>query len=195
MQKRIAFIFLVLVQRIIANDGASDLSFSGGIVRTGTGSTFAGTIPVSFAVAVQADGKIVTTGQNVDGNFQTVRYNTDGSLDTSFNGGVVIMGPGFGSGIALQPDGKIVVFGSDPAAQLVMISTSEGVMQRVSADPSTFLVVRYLSNGILDPSFGVNGIINQGSGVAIGGAVQVDNKILACGTIVDNSGNNFYAVV
>uniref|UniRef100_Q3ARU1 SbsA Ig-like domain-containing protein n=1 Tax=Chlorobium chlorochromatii (strain CaD3) TaxID=340177 RepID=Q3ARU1_CHLCH len=68
-------------------DGTPDTHFcNNGVVLTNIGSdsfheiTFAG-----WGITVQADGKILVTGQS-NGDFALVRYNTDGSLDTSFDG-------------------------------------------------------------------------------------------------------------
>jgi uncharacterized delta-60 repeat protein len=64
-----------------------------------------------FAIALQSDGKIVApTGY---GPYMNVfRYNANGSPDTSFGaGGVVNVANAQGFGVALQPDGKIVVGG------------------------------------------------------------------------------------
>ena len=65
--------------------------------------------------ALQIDGKTIVVGAR-EGDFLVQRFNTDNSLDTSFgNGGSVTID--FGSsdevatGVAVQPDGKIVVVG------------------------------------------------------------------------------------
>jgi uncharacterized delta-60 repeat protein len=63
---------------------------------------------------LQPDGKIVVAGYGSEGSV-IARYNANGSVDTSFaNNGIFSTESGFfvGSGIALQPDGKIVGFGN-----------------------------------------------------------------------------------
>lgn len=72
-------------------------------------------------VAVQPDGKILPVGNSLTAPPQVValaRYNPDGSLDPSFGAGGTVT-TAFGGiesragGVALQPDGRIVVAGSD----------------------------------------------------------------------------------
>jgi uncharacterized delta-60 repeat protein len=77
-----------------------------------------------YAVAIQADGRIVAAGDGPVGGptdpLGVVRYNADGSLDSTFgNSGIVttLIGGRFvlgsnGGGMALQPNGDIVVAGS-----------------------------------------------------------------------------------
>ena len=75
-------------------------------------------------IAVQPDGKIVAAGDYVgtagapnDIDFVLVRYNASGALDTSFDGdGIAVLDLGSTNercaGLAIQPDGKILVAGS-----------------------------------------------------------------------------------
>ena len=159
------------------NDGTLDASFgSGGKVITSFGVS-----AQAFAVAVQADGKVVVAGQaNLDGgyNFELVRYNGDGSLDGSFgNGGRVTTGfgtieQGFswaqGYALAVQPDGKLVV-----AGQAYINAGFDAAL------------ARYESNGTLDTSFGNGGkvITDLGGGNDWMNSVAVlpDGKIVAAG--------------
>src|SRR5260370_33670229 len=106
-----------------------------------------------FRTALQSDGKSVVGGDASNGNhynWAIGRYNTNGSLDTSFGtNGIVTQDFGMDNvvhGIAIQPsDGKIVVGGADTA------SNSNG---------AGWTVARYNgTNGSLDTSFGVNGIV------------------------------------
>lgn len=183
---------LLLAYQLYAADGEPDPIFNGGLVTTGAGTGFIATLPTAFGVAIQIDGKIVTTGQDGNGTFQTIRYNTDGTLDTSFGGGIVTDGTGFGSGIALQPDDKIIIAGAANAS--ARMTPVRGIAQRLS-DPSTnFVVFRYLSNGTLDTSFNSTGKIDQGIGFAGGAALQVDNKIVVAG-FLQQSVNNYFTIV
>ena len=111
-----------------------------GTVQTPIGEGSAGS-----AVAVQTDGAIVVAGSSTNAgcpDVAVVRYLGDGSLDGSFGtGGIVTTTvPGdcaSGTSVALQTDGDILV----------------------GASGSTGMVaVRYLATGILDPSFGTDGI-------------------------------------
>jgi uncharacterized delta-60 repeat protein len=76
-----------------------------------------------FAVAIQADGKILAAGFSyaaggVQAYSTLIRYNSNGTLDGSFGtGGIVTTnmagGPdNFGYCLAIQSDGKIVLGGS-----------------------------------------------------------------------------------
>jgi uncharacterized delta-60 repeat protein len=92
------------------SDGSVDNTFNAGAIP------FNGTFGVN-RVAVQADGKIVVSGDftsiNGTGRNRIARLNASGSVDTSFN-------PGFGieggtnkivQSIKFQPDGKIIIGG------------------------------------------------------------------------------------
>jgi len=154
-------------------DGSLDASFGNlGRVITPIGS---GDDAMRHLV-LQADGKIVVSGvtYNASGSdFALVRYHgEDGRLDTSFNGtGKVItsIGPSYDSAgvVALQSDGKLVVAGD----------TSNG-------GQSDFAVVRYVTNGSLDTSFGGTGkiVTNLGGNEQVTNlAVQADGKIIVVG--------------
>ena len=98
-------------------NGTLDTSFNGSGTRT---LAIGPNQDLSYAVGIQTDGKIVAGGFSHDGsnfNFTVVRYNGDGSLDPAFDGDGIVafdfaMNQDFGYGLALQPDGKIVVVGS-----------------------------------------------------------------------------------
>src|SRR5512132_1584154 len=71
----------------------------------------------AFAVAIQADGKILVGGFTDDGvSAALLRYDTDGTLDSTFGGGdgVATISAGTGAvfvGIAIQSDDSIVAAG------------------------------------------------------------------------------------
>ncbi len=98
------------------------------------------------SAAAQPDGKIVATGKawKADGTFNSdlvvARYNRDGSLDPTFgDGGLVRADFGRsdeGRGVAVHPNGKIVV---------------------VAWDGSSPVVLRYNRDGTPDNSFGDDG--------------------------------------
>ncbi|MFI3187362.1 MAG: hypothetical protein QX198_15415 [Methylococcaceae bacterium] len=72
---------------------------------------------VAYAVAVQADGKLLVAGNGDNSNelFAATRYNIDGSLDTSFSGDGKYYHSnfsGYASAVAMQPDGKIILAGN-----------------------------------------------------------------------------------
>ena len=159
-----------------------DRSFGGdGTVTTAIGSGHENV----RAVAIQADGKIVVAGYSHNGtdyDFAVVRYTAAGALDASFgSNGTVTTAIGSSDahihGMALQPDGKIVVVGHSHAE---------------SGDDMA--VARYNPDGTLDASFGSNGTVTTaiGSGYAYGFAAAVqaaDGKIVVAGT--GSGGTNY----
>jgi uncharacterized delta-60 repeat protein len=169
--------------------GALNPSFgNGGVV---TSSIFGPTTDVAGNVAIQtqSDGKIVLAGTvrgvTSQSAFAVARENADGSLDTKFgNGGTVFtnFAPGTiatASGLAIQPDGKILVVGN-----------SEGVVNGNFVEE--FALARYTTDGTLDTSFGTNGEVSTdvgGFGNSFASSVVVTSagKIIVTGfTGVDN---------
>lgn len=193
-------------------NGSLDTSFDNdGIVTTGVGG--------AFAVAIQADGKIVAAGTGV------VRCNADGSLDTTFNGTGIITTPDNASSVAIQADGKILTAGENRLVRYnangtpdtsfggtggvaVGISVYSAVVQtdgkivaagRREDGNSGFVVVRRNPNGSLDTTFGngtgrvftLIGEYNFAHSVAI----QADGKIVVAGYTADPFDFLYYAVV
>jgi uncharacterized delta-60 repeat protein len=165
-------------------DGSLDTTFgTGGKVITGVGAS----ADYCYAIAQQADGKLVLAG-NALASIEcvaVVRLNADGSLDTTFGtGGKLILPVGSiaaqANGVAVQPDGKIVVVG------FAWNSTNRD-----------FLLVRLNSDGSLDPGFGSSGIVTTQIGTAndtaIALALQADGKIVAAGT-TNSSGQLDFAL-
>lgn len=151
-------------------DGSLDASFGGdGIVTTGFGGN-----DVAYAVAIQADGKIVAGGDtydcglfSCDDDFALARYTPDGNLDASFDGdGKVTAGLGEQDAIkalVIQDDGKIVAGGDQ-------------------WNKAKAAVARFLPNGAPDGSFDGDGLFSTGlvgRGTAM--AVQPDHRIVLAG--------------
>jgi uncharacterized delta-60 repeat protein len=152
-------------------DGSLDPTFGiGGKVVTSFGEQSS-----ADAVLVQPDGKIVAAGIAyakthpccAPSDFALARYNADGNLDTTFSGdGKVITDFGqteFLNGLALQPDGKIVLVGAtndDPKYE----------------KNTRVALARYSPDGALDPGFDGDGRVvtdlpngdESGGGIAIG---------------------------
>ena len=155
--------------------GAPDTGFgNGGKVTT----DFAGKDDFGYSVALQPDGKIVVAGfaTNASGgtDFAMARYTTAGVLDTGFGTGGKVTTDfagknDFGSSLALQPDGKIIVAGYTINA----------------TDNANFALARYTASGVLDTGFGTGGKVTTGFGtgnaVGFGVALQADGKILVTG--------------
>ncbi len=166
-------------------DGSLDTSFGGdGVVVT----VIASSDDRPYSVAIQPDGKILVAGRSgASGqtDFTLVRYNTDGTLDSTFDSdGIVrtnIRGDDFGSSLALQSDGKIVVVGE----------SWNGLWGAPNSSPD-FAVVRYNQNGSLDTTFGENGKVTTPIGSyssnAFSVAIQTDGRIVAAG--FSNNGSN-----
>ena len=157
------------------NNGGLDFSFgSSGKVTT----DFFNDNDFAEAVAIQPDGKIVVAGaafsSATDFDFALARYNSNGSLDTSFGSGGKITIDFGGTqdqalGIALQPNGKIILVGSR-----LDISTSN----------RDWALARYNSNGSLDTSFGSGGKVTTdfgGNDEARDVALQGNGKIVISG--------------
>lgn len=148
---------------------------------------------------VAADGSVTVVGNRNNGasnDIVIVRYSADGAFDAGFGVGEddgtpagvvnVSLGDGndFGTAIATQADGKVVVAGYH----------EEGAS-------TNMVVMRLNTDGTLDDSFGTaddgtaNGIVNislgDGNDVARDVAVQADGKIVVVGdsVVADGSTN------
>lgn len=160
-------------------NGALDTSFGGGgIVTTtiGAGDSFIN------GLALQTDGKLVAVGVSYNGldtDFTLARYLPNGTLDPSFGfGGIVITDSSLTDdlrAVVIQPDGKIVVGGNSGPPNL-----------------GQFTVVRYLTNGTLDVTFGFGGIMVtpiEATSRVHSLALQPDGKIIAGGSSIGTTGN------
>jgi uncharacterized delta-60 repeat protein len=152
-------------------DGTLDNTFGGsGIVVTDLGSN----ADEGYSLVINPDNKVLLSGRTGSTSvLGMVRYDPDGSLDASFgNNGKVVMssgnGPSLWQAVALQDTDRIIVAGSSDTG------------------PTTdFAVARYLNNGTLDNSFGINGItvtdLYTKSDQATSTAIQFGTKILVAG--------------
>lgn len=163
-------------------DGVLDPAFGGGdgLVASSVMSDATG-----YSIAIQPDGKILVAGRGIstDGQygFLVARFTSDGSVDSSFgtngvatadvpnaSGGAA---PEEARGVLVQGDGKIVVAGT-------------------SINGATFF--RLNSNGVLDGTFGTNGLSfgNEpnldGSKYTWAGLLQADQKAIAVGQSNDS---------
>jgi len=161
--------------------GQLDPSFGGdGTVVTEFPSSRSG----AHAVAVQADGRIVTAGfahanDSVAADFAVTRYRPDGTLDSTFGGGGLVR-TDFGGrydeafAVAVQGDGKIVVAGSSS-----------------DATGSDMAVARYTASGLLDPSFDGDGLTLVDFGFessARAVTVQPDGRVVLAGSALQPVG-------
>ncbi|OGU07480.1 MAG: hypothetical protein A2X82_17205, partial [Geobacteraceae bacterium GWC2_55_20] len=169
-------------------DGSADASFgTAGAASFSVGTENAAT---AHGMSMDARGNILLVGESqwrVSGTvyqYTTVlRVKPDGTLDTTFNGtGIVTTNVGattdynYASGITVQPDGKIVVVGTQAGAYLLT-------------------VLRYNDDGSLDTSFNTSGIASfnvassYDGGIAV--AIQSDGKIIVGGNGYNGSNNDF----
>ena len=158
-----------LLARYLPN-GSLDTSFGSG-----------GTIQDSFFfadVVVTANDGVVVFGSNSNG-FQLAKFDSNGTLSPSFGtGGYVTTSDAsaLATTMALQQDGKIVVAGMSSGQHIVL---------------------RYVSNGLLDTAFSGNGIANisvSPSGQINSVTIQPDGRIVAVGVIGFTSVNGDWAI-
>ena len=169
-------------------DGTLDSTFGQG------GKVSAGYAP--FALAIQADGKLVAAGAGVgasgngDEDFALARYTPDGSLDPSFGTGGYPLPPvstDFGYSedaalaVAIQADGKPVAVGR----------TDDEGGHPVGTIGEDVALARYTAGGRLDATFGRQGKVvtsfdpggkyYSGFSAASGVVIQPDDRIVAAG--------------
>ncbi|MGE5408250.1 MAG: delta-60 repeat domain-containing protein [Syntrophothermus sp.] len=185
----------------LGTDGKPDPSFGGdGIVETpipGEGGIKEGR---STDVAIQPDGKIVAGGYGADytgpegekeflTKFALARYTAAGQLDPSFgSGGIVSVrrgaGDDFGRAVAVAPDGRLILAGT--------YDHNPAPLEEAAAPA----LLRFTSDGSLDPSFGNGGIVlgDFPSGIEFesveGMALQADGRILTSASASGKESNS-----
>jgi uncharacterized delta-60 repeat protein len=117
-------------------------------------------------LVVQSDGKLLVAGNtagNTDNSSNSIvvaRFNSDGSLDTTFAGGRGEFVAGFDgqeelTALALAPDGSIYVGGLE----------GNGVEDLIGRQ---LFAVHITAGGLIDQSYGTNGIVEGGQQPAVG---------------------------
>ncbi len=185
--------FVLISSSVFGAAGELDSTFNG----TGKVVTEIANSAVAYDLAVQRDGKIVAVGRSVDVaagtnfDFTAVRYNEDGSLDTSFanNGKFVLALSQFDDTafkVKILQNGKILLAGYSITPDLTS---------------SKLTIIRLNSNGLLDTTFGNNGIAkvnadSPGSFPSINSFLELevnsDGKIIVGGTV--RQGNDLVKV-
>lgn len=153
-------------------DGRLDPGFGAG----GTVMTDFGGEDEAAAIAIQPDAKIIVVGSTTTATTRVAlaRYQRDGGLDQSFGtGGKVVMhlagrGPEALSAaldVAIESNGRIVVAGTSRRT----IGRSTGTLD--------FAVARYTPRGVLDTTFGSDGVttIDFGRGNDVARALTLGN--------------------
>ncbi|MEW4566332.1 hypothetical protein AB1L88_00550 [Tautonia sp. JC769] len=194
------------IARLLA-DGRLDPHFGRGgrvVVGFDRGSTVIEQDEVARDVVVQPDGRILVVGSVDDvgdkNDFGLVRLHPDGSLDASFaEGGRAVvafdLGPSVeqqdddATGVAILPDGRIVVTGSVATA----------------ARHRDFGFARLHPDGRLDPSFGQGGRVALGFDLGTTAdrrhddpaalVLQPDGKVVAAGTVLRDDGQSDFGIV
>ena len=155
-----------VVTRIVNPQGTFDGGF--GIGGKSLADISGGSKDFASDVALQSDGRILVSGSGGTDAAVIRILNPSGNFDPSFGAGTGKRVLDFGgndnaSAIAMQPDGKIVLAGSNG---------------------SDFVVTRLLSNGNTDNSFGLAGratVDFGGVDYANAIALQPDGKVLVAG--------------
>ncbi|MCX6256782.1 MAG: T9SS type A sorting domain-containing protein [Bacteroidia bacterium] len=126
-------------------DGTPDITFGNSGRVQGYG--------YNYDLAIRPDGKIITCGGTHDVQTSQIllcRFNTNGTLDSSFGtGGVTLTNTGtytYANSLKLQPDGKILI---------------SGIKNGTQYNERDFFIARYEEDGILDTTFGTEGITVQ----------------------------------
>jgi uncharacterized delta-60 repeat protein len=141
----------------------------------------AGQTVSGYSLALQSDQKSILTGNAIKNGSSSIiiaRYNTNGSLDATYGqDGVALITVDsstnqYSYAIALQSDGKAII-----ACNAIINGLSKAVLLRLTME------------GILDSTFGTNGIVvlsleKQTSALAI--SIQSDDKIVIGGSYVDD---------
>jgi len=142
---------------------------------------------VGKSLALQPDGKIVIVGWVHNGaNFDIclIRLNSDGSFDNGFGtSGKIVLNLGsteFGMAVDYLSGGKILV-----------------TARKYNGANSDVALLRFLSNGVLDNSFGVNGIssndFSNSNEIPYDSAVLPDGSILVAGDADPSGFSVFFA--
>lgn len=178
----------------IGSDGKLDQAFGQGGVASVNVAVGGKTVEVARAVAVQPDGKVLISGPvekdpkatgaaAKDTDIAVVRFDATGKPDPAFgNRGTARIDIGAGKavgesyvadsswGMAALSGGRVVVFGSSPAAD---------------RDDADYAIVGLTGAGVLDPAFGTRGItrvdVDRATDNARGVVVQPDGKLVFAG--------------
>lgn len=179
----------VILVRLLA-DGSYDPGFgTGGKVQTDFGQ---GDDDLAYALALQADGRIVVAGRaqfNGHSNLLIARYTSTGLLDTSFDVfGSVTFDPSTGGDdglfdVTIAPDGKIVATGYSEWG----VGNNNMIVARVDAAGQPDL--SFSSDGFFSADL-VTGADEYGYAVH----VMADGSVLVAGSSNDN-GNTDAALI
>ena len=177
--------FLILAQRSNAQaPGSLDPSFAG-IGYASYGPVASNFMDNAQDIVTLPNGKMVycgTSGLTSSLEIVAVRLNCDGSIDSTFgtNGYFLYANPNgsdFAYDMELLPSGDILLAGATA----------------ITASNSQFTIIKITSAGVLDPTFGVNGVFNYdiGTGSDYGRKILISNgKIILVGTAKNASSSS-----
>jgi uncharacterized delta-60 repeat protein len=146
----------------------------------------------AYGVTLQEDGKILVSGKSYNTDYRfvpvVIRFNANGSLDTSFGVNGVAGVPvtevdNEFTKVRVQSDGKIVASG------------------HISNGLSWFslLIARFDEDGVLDSSFGTNGVVNLNLNNVddefFGMELIQDDEIVLCGFTTTQSDFYYHTLV
>lgn len=168
--------YFVLIRYTI--DGSLDTAFgAGGIVIGGIGEC--------ESIKVQGNGKILMAGTS-NLSIALERYNSNGTLDTTFGTGgnvsTAIGSSSRGFSLDIQADDRVVL----------------GGYANTNGSNFDFALARYDTNGVLDNTFGIGGIVTTPVGIASKGnsvVIQSDGKIILAGEANNGSNTSNFALV
>jgi uncharacterized delta-60 repeat protein/uncharacterized repeat protein (TIGR01451 family) len=170
-------------------NGTLDTTFGGGTGKVVT--DFNGTSDRIWGITLQPDGKIVAVGETVSSVFPgtndiaIARYTTAGVLDTTFGGtGKVTTDHGGGASNAAY---AVAMSGTN-----IIVAGYEAV-----SGNNDFMVARYTTAGVLDPTFGTLGVTTTGfsGGNDVARAVALDSTgRIVLGGYANNGSDDDFAV-
>lgn len=142
---------------------------------------------VAYGVAVDTVGRVVVAGRSANGSnhdFAIIRLSTAGTLDPAFNADgkqtteLNAIAYATGYAVTLDSSGRTVVAG-----------------YQFNGANDDFVIVRYLTNGTLDVSFGNMGVVSiaffASADIAYGIAVDSQDRVVVAGYTVNGSENDF----
>lgn len=127
---------------------------------------------IAETLAIQPDGKILLTISSYENLL--VRLDAKGNFDPVFGGGgIAHLKQGKFPSLIMLPDGRLCLTGSN---------------YETASDIGVLWFARYMSNGVVDPDFGQNGLVmielkNTTSALITSSIQQQDGKIVAVGFV------------